>query len=157
MPVYSRAMAVLKRRGFQFDETMSGSYARVDAPERSRAMSFTVRAQTDSVGASLKSKRVLLRGTMRAEGLADDVPTEGTLQLSTASRRLFYELEFPGNDGRPYRLEGEKRLRLPNLLRSMTVLQGDILNSAGGVVATAELTFDVRADLLPFLASWRPA
>jgi hypothetical protein len=150
-------MALVKRRGFQFDETMSGTYARVDAPDRPRSLSFTVRAQTDSAARALRSGQAYLRGTIRAEGLADDAPTEGTIEVSASARRIRYELSFSGNDGECYRFEGEKRIRLPNLVRSMTELQGDIVNAAGGVVATADLAFDVRADLLPFLASWRPA
>ncbi len=150
-------MGLVKRRGFQFDETMAGTYARVDAPDQPSPLSFTVRAHSDSVLAALRTGTAYLRGTLRAEGLADDALAEGTIEISPGARRIRYELSFPGNDGEPYRFEGQKRLRLPNLVRSMTELQGDIINSAGGVVATAELAFDVRADLLPFLASWRPA
>jgi hypothetical protein len=150
-------MALVKRRGFQFDETMSGTYARVDAPDRRRPLSFTVRAHTDSALSALKTGQVVLRGTIQAEGLAEGAPAEGTLEVAPGARRIRYELGFPGDDGQTYRFEGEKRLRLPNLMRSMTELTGDIVNGAGGVMATAELSFDVRADLLSFLASWRPA
>jgi hypothetical protein len=150
-------MALVKRRGFQFDETMSGTYTRLDDPEHPRQLSFTVRAQSHSTMDALRRGQALLRGTLRAEGLADDAPAEGILEVSPAARRIRYQLSFPGNDGEPYRFEGEKHVRLPKLVRSMTELRGDILNAAGGVVATAELVFDVRADLLPFLASWRPA
>ncbi len=148
-------MALVKRRGFKFDETMSGTYAPIGAPESAKPFAFSVRAHTESAARTLKTGTTYLQGTVRADGLAHSSAAEGTLVFSR--RRLRYELEFSGDDGERYRFEGEKRLRFPNLIRSMTLLQGDIVNGAGGVVASAELEFDVRGDLLAFVASWRPA
>lgn len=150
-------MALFKRRGFQFDETMTGTYAPVGAPHNERPIEISLRAQTNSAAHALKTGKTYVRGSFRAQGLADHAETAGTLELQAGARRLRYDLEFRANDGEDHRFRGEKRFELPNLLRSLTVLRGDIENARGGVVATAELRFDVRGDLLPFLASWRPA
>jgi hypothetical protein len=47
-------------------------------------------------------------------------------------------------------------VRLQDLVASLTTLPAQILDAAGKPVAKAHVTFDVRADLLKFLASWKP-
>jgi hypothetical protein len=147
---------MLRRRGFRFSETMSGTYALIDQPGDHRRFSFTVEARAESAARHLRDGRATLRGTLEADGFADGVPAEGTITILPLTRRTIgYELEFTGNDGQPYRFSGQKQLRLTALARSFTELPGTILDATGAPVATCLTRFDLRADLFQFLTSWR--
>ena len=146
------------KRGFKFDETMSGWYALTDAPEERNPLSFTVRAQADSLLRYLQDQRMRLEGTLEARGLADHVPIEGTMILAPLTRGIIrYEFGFTGNDGHPYRFAGQKNVSLRSLVRTLVELPAEILDAGGSVVANSLTRFDLRSDLLQFLASWRPA
>lgn len=146
------------KRGFQFSETMAGTFALAAEPDRQRRFSFSVLAHAPSLLAHLRDGKTRMHGTLEADGLADHVPIEGTLTLAPLTRRIIrYEFSFTGDDGRPYRFEGQKDIRLRDLRRSFTILPGAILDGDGRQVGTAETRFDLRADLFQFLASWRPA
>jgi len=117
------------------------------------------RAEADATSALDYARRGTLKlsGKMHAEGLADEVPTAGHMEVQPLSRRIGYELEFRGDDGQLYRFVGEKTLRLTRLVFSMTTLPGDVLASDGRRVGTARLHFDLRNDILPFLTTFRRA
>jgi hypothetical protein len=68
-----------------------------------------------------------------------------------------YELEFTGDDGRRYTLEGQKDIKLRDLTRSWTTLPAEIKDERGAVVARSETRFDVGRETLSFLSSFRPA
>lgn len=144
--------------GFKFDETMSGWYALASAPEERRSLSFTVRAKAESLLRHLRDQRMQLQGTLQADGFADHVPIEGTMILAPLGRRLIrYEFGFTGNDGHPYRFVGQKDISPRSLVRTLTELPAEILDTGGDVVASSLTRFDLRSDLVQFLASWRPA
>ncbi|MCG8422736.1 MAG: hypothetical protein MJE77_32885 [Proteobacteria bacterium] len=143
-------------QGFRFDETMSGTYALVESPSQHRPLSFSVEARVPSLWRYLRDHRATLRGTLEAVGFADYVPIEGTMLLAPLSARVIgYEFNFTGNDGKPYRFAGHKTLLLNDLVRSLTELPAEIYSSTGTVVATSTTRFNLRSDLLQFLASWR--
>src|SRR5262249_5652684 len=99
-----------------------------------------------------------LDGTLDMEGFADDVPTTGKIEIAILSKRIIrYELDFTANDGKPYRFAGQKNIRLGDLMNTMTTLDGGITDARGDEVARATVRFDLKADLLPFLVSWKPA
>jgi hypothetical protein len=145
-------------RGFRFAETMSGTYSTLDEPNDHRRFSFSVEARADSILRHLRDGKTTMSGTLEADGLADCVPIEGTLTLLPLTKKIIrYEFSFTGDDGRPYRFEGQKDIRFTDLRRSFTTLPGEIVDSVGHTVATADTRFDLKADLLQFLASWRLA
>lgn len=144
--------------GFEFRETMAGSYHLVGEPDRERPFSFTIRARSPRLSAFARRPVVEIEGEVDAEGLADHRPLRGTLDMDLArTRRLRYRFEFDATDGRPCVFEGEKVLRLGDLVTSMTVLPGQIRALAAPVTPIAEalLRFDLKSDLLGFLRSFR--
>ena len=64
----------------------------------------------------------------------------------------------PGQYGGQARMiiGGQKDIRLSELVETLTTLPAQIVDASGKVVAKAQVKFDVRADLLKFLASWKP-
>jgi hypothetical protein len=147
----------MTRLGFEFQETMAGTYTLAGQAGPPRRVSFTVRAVAGDVLQHLRDGACELEGTFDMEGFADDVPCRGSLEIAPLTKRIIrYELAFAGNDGEPYRLAGQKDIKLSDLVHSMTTLDAAIHDGKGVEIARARVRFDLRADLLPFLVSWKP-
>ncbi len=143
--------------GFEFRETMAGSYHLTQAPDRERPMAFTVRARTRGLVSFLRTPVADIEGEVDAEGFADHRPLRGTLLLSALRRRtLEYAFEFTSNDGRACAFEGKKTLADSSLVDAMTVLPGVLVERGGAEIGRALLRFDLRGQLLRFLRSFRP-
>jgi NDP-hexose 4,6-dehydratase len=143
--------------GFELTETLAGTWRRTDGGgDGERNFTFTVTATADRLREFARTPHARLRGTLFAEDLADGVPLEGTLELDVlAHRRLVYEFGFDGRDGRRYRFRGQTELDPLHLLRSLATLPGRITDPTGREIATAQLAFDYKNDLLPMLLSLR--
>lgn len=141
--------------GFEFRETMAGSYRLVGA-EHDRPISFTIRARTASLPRFVRRPVAEIEGEIDAQGFADHRVLRGTLAMDVLrDRTLAYFFRFADNEGVPRVFDGRKNLELGSLVESMTVLPGSILDEAGALVASAVLRFDLRSDLVRFLRSFR--
>lgn len=144
--------------GFQFRETMSGSYRLEAAPDHERAMSFTISARAYDLARYLRDRTVEILGEVDLEGFADHRPMRGTMLLDPLlGRRVRYVFEFESNDGRKYTFDGEKNVELLRFLQTITTLPGELRDAVGRTVGTAKLRFDARSDLPKFLRSWKVA
>ncbi len=143
--------------GFEFTETMSGTYRRTDnGSAGDRNFTFTVTATAEHLRGFTRSPITRLRGTLFAEDLADGVPIEGTLEIALLSRRqLVYEFDFEARDGRRCHFRGQKDVEPLRFFESITTLPGRITDSSGLEIATALVTFDIKNDLLPMALSLR--
>ncbi|MGK4009266.1 hypothetical protein WMF31_42090 [Sorangium sp. So ce1036] len=142
--------------GFEFCETMAGSFHLVESPADERPMSFTIRARSRGLRKFLRRPEVEIEGEIDAEGFADHRYLSGRLGLDVArTGTLPYAFEFTANDGRRCAFAGRKTLRAGDLLSSMTVLPGVLVTDGGAVIGEALLRFDLRSDLLRFLRSFR--
>jgi hypothetical protein len=148
----------MKKLGFEFEEVMTGTYTLSGQPEETGAIRFQGRARADDLARHLRDGMTALEGTLDMERFADDVPLKGTIEIRPLLGKIIrYDFSFTGNDGNPYRFNGQKDIRLDALSESMTSLSGAIVDARGDEVARAHLRFDLKADLLPFLVSWKPA
>ena len=130
--------------GFQFGETMQGTYTR-DGVER--PLSFKLDVKVGSVLRHLLDRTATLEGFIDAEGLADHALLTGTILIDPLlGRRIRYEFGFTGSDGESYRFGGQKNVELDpkRVLDSMTHLDAEITNERGDVVASARVNFDLR-------------
>lgn len=143
--------------GFEFHETMSGSY-RLDAgPDRERAMSFTIGARVDHLRKFLRDRMATIQGAIDMEGFAAHRPLRGTLELDPIlGRRIAYDFHFAGDDGHTFRFAGCKTVDFFRLMETMTTLPGEIFDASGARIGEACLRFDARSDLVRFLRSFRP-
>lgn len=143
-------------RGFEFRETMAGSYHLADKPMEERPMSFTIRASTPNLFRFLKKPEVRIEGEVDADGFADHRRLEGTLGMDLLrTGTLPYRFRFQANDGKDYVFEGTKTVSVAELVETMTVLPGVLLDGEGKEVGRALLRFDLRSDLVKFLRSFR--
>lgn len=142
------------RAGFEFAETMQGSWTRFE-DDAERPLSFTIRAQSRSLDSFAQQREVRISGVLSADGLATSRPAEGTLGMDLLrTGRLPYVLSFTGDDGRSYRFVGEKRFQLRAPLFSMTHLPGRLLDDADQEIGAASVDFDFSSDLWEFLRSF---
>ncbi|MCC6899855.1 MAG: hypothetical protein IT377_12820 [Polyangiaceae bacterium] len=139
---------------YGFTETMRGTWTPLDGSGR-KTLWFRAEADVTDARAYLKRGRLSLTGKLHAEGLADEVPASGHLEIQPLSGRIGYELEFTSDDGRRCRFVGEKSPSLRHLLKSMTTLPGDVQGPDGERLGTALLYFDLKNDLIPFLGTFR--
>jgi hypothetical protein len=149
---------VAEVRSLAFEETMSGTMRDVRAPTERRPISFSLRARSRGILDFLRTREVEIEGELMAEGFGARCPLSGTLGMDVLlTRRIPYDFAFTADDGREYRVVGEKRVDLSALRRSMTHLPARILDDEGREVAATEVTFDLDRDLWSFLRSFRIA
>ena len=135
---------------------MSGTVRTATEPGERRPFSFSLHARSRGAWDFVRTREVEITGELLAEGFGARCPLTGTLGLDVLlTGRLPYDFTFTADDGRSYRFTGEKVVKLGSLRRSMTVLPGRVLDDAGEVVGTAEVTFDLDRDLWEFLRSFR--
>jgi hypothetical protein len=147
----------MKKLGFEFQEVMSGTYTMTGHPSDQGEIRFQAHARAADLLRHLRDGMAELSGTLDMEKVADDVPFSGSIEIRPLLGRIIrYQLSFTGNDGQPYRFAGQKDVRFSDFVATMTTLNGAITNAQGAEIAKATLHFDVRADLLPFLVSWKP-
>lgn len=142
--------------GFEFRETMSGTFRLSGGDETQRPMTFTIRARSRSLLAFLREPIVEIEGEVDASGFADHRHLRGTLDMDILrTKELRYEFQFKGNDGKPYAFSGKKTLSPRDLLGSMTVLPGTLNDEVGREIGGALLRFDLRSDLVKFLLGFK--
>ncbi len=148
----------MKKVGFQFNETMSGTYTRVGKPDEQGLFRFQACMHAEDGLRHMRDGLCKIDGTLDMEGFADDVPIAGTLEIAVFTKKIIrYDFGFTGNDGNPYRFAGQKNIRFTDFVGTMTHLTGSITDARGTEVAQATVKFDIKSDLLPFLVSWKPA
>ncbi len=144
--------------GFRFQETMTGSYHRIEQPDDELPLSFTIRVSSGPILAFLRTNVATIEGSVRAEGLTQGAPLRGTLGLHLLTRgTLDYHFDFTADDGAELVFDGKKTVSVVTLPESMTVLPAKLLSKNGASVGEAILRFDLRGDLWPFLASFTRA
>lgn len=140
--------------GFEFRETLSGSYYTLRAPGVEKPMTFTIQAQARSIRKFTFDPVLDLRGDVDAVGFADKKPLHGYLRLSLPQRKIVYEVIFPTNEGDECTLVGERDVEFLRLKGSLTTLPVT-MRVGEKEVARAVLRFDLRGDLIRYLRSFR--
>ena len=147
----------MPKLGFEFRESMTGTWTAAGKPGDERPVRVTLHAVADDALAHLKDGLTQVVGTIEIAGLAEEAAVGGVLEIALLRKRIIrYDLGFVGDDGKPYRLQGQKDIRLADLPGTMTTLPAEIRDAGGQTVGKALVRFDLRSDLLTFLASWKP-
>jgi len=143
--------------GFELREGFSGSYYRLDRPLEDYAIEISLRLGVDGIRRFAKDRRIQATGTIVAERLATrGRPLEGTLAMKLFDeRRVPYDLAFQGDDGRTYRLRGQRDFFVHDA-RSLTVLPASLYDDSGVEIGRAVMRFDARTELPALVKSFRP-
>ena len=147
--------------GFEMRESFSGSYYRLEEPLRDHAMRISLRLGVDGMRRFLRQRKVTASGTIFAERLAerapDGVPLHGTLTMKLFDeKRIPYDLAFEGDDGRTWRLRGQRDFFMHDAVDSLTILPASLYDDAGIEVGRALLRFDPKTELPALVRSFRP-
>jgi hypothetical protein len=148
--------------GFELSESLSGSWYRLDDPTTDRAIRYTLKLGVSGLRRFMKERRLDAKGTIFIEGLAEGEVDEGRPLFGTIVWRLIdekrvpYDLELQGDDGKHYRLRGQRDFFLHDAVASLTVLPASIYDESGAEIGRATLRFDPRTELPTMLKSIRP-
>jgi len=147
--------------GFQLAESMSGSYYLLDEPLRDHALRFRLRLGVNGLRRFLRERKVDAKGLIHVEGLAERAP-EGVELAGSLAMKLFdekripYDLSFQGDNGRSYRLRGQRDFFMHDAVDSLTILPASLFDDAGLEIGRAVLRFDPKNDLGALVKSFRP-
>jgi hypothetical protein len=144
--------------GFEFAETMAGTYELDAAPGTKHPLRFDIHVHAPSTREHMKTGRARITGVVKAPPMAESADAEGTIIIRPLGQRIIrYELSFLGDDGKRYELVGQKDIQLRRLLHTWTHLPMEILDEGHRRVATCLTRFDYQKDWWSFLRSFRPA
>ena len=144
--------------GFEFSETMAGTFELDASPGTRHPLRFDIQIHAPSAREHLKTGRANVTGVVHASPLAQAADAEGTILIRPLGQRVIrYEIGFAGDDGKHYELVGQKDIQLRHLVTSWTTLPMEILDEDHRRVATCLTRFDYRKDWWSFLRSFRPA
>lgn len=139
--------------GFFFRETMRGSFYLLDAPLVERGLEFTLKVETRKLRRFLRDRICTTTGTVSAEGIAKEAKLEGTLAFR--ERCLPYDFTFTGDDGKRYRLRGQKDFNWFAPAESISTLPITLLDDTETEIGRAIVRFDLRSDTGRFVKSFR--
>ncbi len=144
--------------GFEFAETMAGTFEMDASPGIKHPLRFDIQVHADSTRDHMKTGRARITGVVQAPPLAESADAEGTIVIRPLGQRIIrYELSFLADNGKRYELVGQKDIQLRRLLHSWTHLPMEILDEDHRRVASCMTRFDYRKDWWSFLRSFRPA
>ncbi|HEY8480993.1 MAG TPA: hypothetical protein VIL71_14300 [Spirillospora sp.] len=150
-----RETAPVPLRHTTFTEVMEGAF-RVAGDDREHRMRLELTVNLPGVLRPWRDTEGDLTGRVHVPGWADDASATGRLRVAPlTARRIRYTLDFTGADGRRLHLDGWKSVDLRRPVRSMTTLPVTVTDEDGAVAGEGVLHFDLRRDLVPFLAGAR--
>lgn len=147
--------------GFEMKESFSGSYYRLDEPLLDHAMRISLHLGVDGLRRFLRERKVVAEGTVFAEKLAErvpgGVPLSGSLTMKLFDeKRIPYDLAFEGDDGKTYRLRGQRDFFVHDAVDSLTMLPASLYDDANVEIGRALLRFDPKTELPTLVRSFRP-
>ncbi len=147
-------MSFLDWLGYRFQERMMGTWRKRGA-SADTAYRFDLVSIAPSFGSLARDQLLYLDGTLTLGGLAEKVHATGTLRFTPwFRRRLEYELDCVGDDGKPYHVSGLKTIRHLNPFKTWTTLPSKITDAAGNVVGEGIARFPA-SEFFPLFFSFR--
>lgn len=150
----------LPRMGFAFTETMAGKVRLTDGAveqptQDGRPFIFTVTARAPRFERFVRNWEARIEGIVYWQDLADGAALTGTLRMPLIhERKLHYDFAFQGENGRRYRFQGQKDVKLRHPISTMTTLPGRVVDDQDREVASGVARFDLRKELVPMVLSF---
>jgi hypothetical protein len=142
--------------GLQFRETFRGSLHRLDDPLVERAVDLHLVVHLDEWRRLLREASARVEGSLSIEGIADRAELTGTVRYRLRSeKRVPYEFAFSGDDGKRYRLRGQREPHRVNPLEVLTNLRFSLYDGSDGEIARGLVRCDLRTDLRRTVSSVR--
>ena len=142
--------------GFEFQERVGGTFYFLSQPTVDLVIRMTFKVSLNGVLRFAKDKLLDMNGEIYAEGFADHRPVAGTIAFRVHDeRRLPYDFSFVANDGKRYRVRGQKDFAAYRVMDSLTTLHASLLNEAEEEIGRATFKFDANAEWFSLLQSFR--
>ena len=146
--------------GFELAESMTGTYHLFVAPLEAHAIRVSLRLGVDGLRRFVRRRRIDVEGLIHCEGLAEN---GGAGRLVTGSiawrlldeKRVPYDLAFEGDDGRAYRLRGQRDFFMHNVMGSLTTMEASLYVSEREI-GRAVVHFEPAQELPALLKTFRP-
>ena len=126
-------------------------------PAEERAIEFSIEARVDNLRRFARDLVARIRGVVTLEGLCKHANLDGTLAMKLLrENRLAYDFSFSADDGKRYRIRGEKNMVALGLMESLTTLPASLYDGEDNEIGRVVVRFDLRSDWRKFLFSFRP-
>jgi hypothetical protein len=147
--------------GFELAESLSGSFYRLDDARRDLTIRLSLRLAVDGMRRFLRERAVQAEGVIIAEALAYGDGTgkrvRGALSWKLLDeKRIPYDLTFEGDDGKTYRLRGQRDFFAHDAIGSLTILPATLYDAEGAEIGRAHLRGGAGQELGALLKSFRP-
>ena len=147
--------------GFELTESMVGTFHRFDDPLNDHRISVHLRLGVDGLRRFARERRITARGTIHAEGLAENGGEGRSVSGSVVwklldQNRVPYALTFAGDDAKTYHLRGQRDFFLHDALLSLTTMAASLYDSGNREIGRAVLRFQPQMELPALLRSFRP-
>jgi len=147
--------------GIEFIEEAHGTHRFVERRRDRGEMpfAFSFHAKTDSLKEVLHPEyrdfpRLDIEGTISMKGVTEDVPMKGNVEISFfRKRQIVYNFDFKARGGITYHFHGHKDLSVFQLLKSITTLYGEVVNTKTGKMISTTVSFLDFRDLPKVLKS----
>ncbi|MBX3191562.1 MAG: hypothetical protein KF819_31500 [Labilithrix sp.] len=147
--------------GFELSEAFSGSYYLLDEPLRDHAIRLSLHVSVDGLRRFVIERKAQAEGLVFVEGIAERDPAgvrvNGTVTMKLFDeKRIPYDLSFEGDDGRAWRLRGQRDFFMHDAVDSLTILPASLYDDRGVESGRAILRFDPKTELAATVRSFRP-
>lgn len=142
--------------GFELAESMTGTYHLFSAPLVSRPLRVRLTLAVNGLARFAKRRKIAAEGTIACEGLAADRPVTGSVAWRLLDeKRVPYDLAFEGDDGKTYRLRGQRDFFMHNVIGSLTTMEAS-LYADEREIGRAVIHFEPSMELPALLKTFRP-
>ena len=147
--------------GFELAEAMTGSWHSFEDPLVDRVVRIQLRLFADGLRDFARTRTVSAEGVIHADGLAENGGSGCTVTGEIHWRlldenRVPYALEFQGDDGRTYRLRGQRDFFVHNAIGSLTTMTASLYDDGNVEIGRAVVDFEPKMELSALLKSFRP-
>jgi hypothetical protein len=143
--------------GFELAESMTGSWHSFDAPLDDRPVRMKLRLTVDGLRKFALERSIKVEGTIWADGLATERSVSGDIKWRLLDEnRVPYRLEFDGDDGRLYRIQGQRDFFVYNAIESLTTMYASLYHEDGHEMGRTTLHFEPKVELPALIRTFRP-
>lgn len=140
---------MLRREPFR--QTLVGCYFRAGATASGEPATLELVGERPLLLPGL-GRSLSVTGSLRARGLLPDAPLRGRLVFDRwLPFAVRYDLELDGPDGQTWRLHASRPPAALGPLARASSVHAELSDALGARIATFELRFDLRKDLLRYL------
>jgi hypothetical protein len=144
----------IRLHGFEFKETLRGTYSIVGESSVPRTMTLSVHARTDDFDKFENDRLAQIDGSVDMKGFATNQPLKGTLFIDVfETHKITYVFDFKSDTGEKLSFIGTKDVDFFDLIDSLTTLPGEVKDASGHVIAKTHLVFDIQRELGRWLRS----